>query len=191
MLIIFPCAICGIAAIQLAKAENTTVTAVTYNPPLKQAIAAADADCVLVNRGEDLMSRVERFLEGRRSRAVLSESGDPVLERLHRPISSGDMIVETGNQPSMYSHQTTLPAEITLVHCQPEAITENARKLAEAVAYICEGLRLRYFTVDVERKFELAQLIDAYRYVEAHPARGSVVIVFPDRRLSVDIGGGK
>lgn len=189
--IIFPCAGCRLAAIQLAKAESATVIAVTDNPPLKQTIAAAGADCVIVNKGEDLMSRVERFLEGRRLRAILSESGDPILEQLHRLICSGGTIVEAGNQPSMHSRQTTLPAEITFLHCQPEAITENAGKLAEAVAYICERLRFGYFSVDVERKSEFPHVVDAYRYMESNAVVGNVVVIFPDRRLPFHMEGGK
>ena len=111
----------------LSTVVETAMHAHVDAPDLKNLVVAVGADYVVVAKEEDLVSRVERILQGRRLQAVLSALDNPVLEHLLGMVSPGGTLIEAGDLPTLYP-QSQFPNDVTLIRCQPEAMSMRLRE---------------------------------------------------------------
>lgn len=170
----------GLATIQVAKAEGATVIAVTRTSAKRQALLAAGADHVIATAKENLVERVTAVTDGKGATVIADSVLGPLLEQLVAAAAPGAKIYLSGLLDGTEIRLPIWPVLLKgirlegfigflAVEADP---TELARFEAYARAKIAQGL-LRPI---IDRTFQLDQIAEAHRYMEAGKQVGKIVV---------------
>lgn len=158
----------GSAAVQLAKAAGATVTAVVSTRHLELA-RSLGADRVVDRTAEDFTALGETF------DAVLDAVGKASYFRCRRLLAPGGTFAATDLGPGWQNVWLSLASALArrerVIFPLPQvaracAVLEKLRGLLEAHAY----------RAVIDRRYSLADIVDAYRYVETGRKTGIVVV---------------
>ncbi len=170
----------GTAGIQICKAMGARV-AVTCSTGKVEACRALGADLVVDHTGEDFVERVKALTGGLGVDVVLDVVGGDYLARNLDALRTGGTIVQVGvmAQPlATFPLGMLLPKRATLI-----GTVLRARPLEEKIATTMEFARQVLPLFDdgrcrpvIDRRFPLAEVADAHRYMETNANVGKIVL---------------
>ncbi|MGH1347762.1 MAG: zinc-dependent alcohol dehydrogenase family protein [Nannocystales bacterium] len=170
----------GIAAIQIAKSVGATAIATTRGAAKKQGLLDAGADHVVVTDDEDLAEAVSALTDGNGAQLVFDPIGGPGLEALANATASGGTIFEYGalsTEPTPYPLFAALGKGLSIRGYTLFEISGNPERLARGKSFVYEGLASGALSPQLaERRFTLAEIAEAHRYMEANTHTGKIVV---------------
>ena len=169
----------GIGAIQLAKDAGATVIATTRGPAKKGFIKSVGADHVVVTDEEDLARSVMDFTSGEGVRLTYDCVAGPFLEKCVDASSFGGEVM-------IYGMLGELPTEVPIVkmvlkevilrpYSMITVFNDPVRRKA-GLNYVSGRLAAAGFQPVIDRVFELADIVDAYRYMIESDHKGKIVV---------------
>lgn len=168
----------GMAAIQIANHLGATPIATTRTSAKKQRLLDAGAAHVIATEEDDLLKQVTTLTGGRGADLALDAVGGPGMNGLARAILPGGTLISYGFQngapPSM-----PFPDYPFSLNIRVYAVFELARdqqRLRRAEHFINAGLRSGAFTPTIDRTFDLTEIVDAHRYLEAGTQIGKIIV---------------
>lgn len=168
----------GLAAVQIARHIGAIPIATTRGPGKKQRLLDAGAAQVIVTDDEDLPARIKEITGGQGVRLVFDPIAGPGVESLAQGIAPGGFLVvygaldpRTTPLPNAHSFPALNSSTYTLFE-----ITADPERLARAVAFVNAGLASGSFTPVVDRTFDLTEIAEAHRYMEANGQVGKIVV---------------
>ncbi|MFI1368692.1 zinc-dependent alcohol dehydrogenase family protein [Streptomyces griseochromogenes] len=168
----------GLAAIQIARHVGAVPIATTRGAGKKQALLDAGAAHVVVTDDEDLPARVKEITGSEGVRLAFDPIAGPGVETIAQAIAPGGNLVVYGAldpRPTPLPNAGSFPALTTSTYTLFE-ITTNPERLRRAVAFVNAGLASGSFTPVVDRTFDLADIAEAHRYMEANGQVGKIVV---------------
>lgn len=168
----------GLAAIQIALAIGATPIATTRGAGKKQRLLDAGAAQVIVTDEEDLVGRVEEITGGAGVSLAFDPVAGPGVDRLALAIAPGGGLVVYGAldpRPTPLPNAQSYPALMTRTYTLFE-ITSDPERLRRAVDFVNDGLATGALRPTVDRTFDLSEIVDAHRYVQANGHVGKVVV---------------
>ncbi|MFE7328537.1 zinc-dependent alcohol dehydrogenase family protein [Streptomyces sp. NPDC057565] len=168
----------GLAAIQIARHIGAIPIATTRGPGKKQRLLDAGAADVIVTNDEDLPARIKEITGGEGVRLVFDPIAGPGVETLAQGIAPGGFLVVYGAldpRTTPLPNAQSFPALNSSTYTLFE-ITADPERLARAVAFINAGLASGSFTPVVDRTFDLTEIAEAHRYMEANGQVGKIVV---------------
>ncbi len=158
----------GTFAVQLAKHFRTEVTAVCGAANLEQA-RALGADFVIDYAKDDFASG------GGRYDLILGANGDRTLADYRRALAAGGTYVMTGGSNRQIFQALLLGPWISL-GTGKKLGAMTARASREDLLFVRELIEAGKVNAVIDRRYPLAGVADAIRYLEEGHARGKVVI---------------
>ncbi|MFE2941484.1 zinc-dependent alcohol dehydrogenase family protein [Streptomyces sp. NPDC059255] len=168
----------GLAAVQVARHVGAIPIATTRGAGKKQRLLDAGAAHVIVTDDEDLPARVKEITGGEGVRLAFDPIAGPGVETLAQGIAPGGSLVVYGAldaRPTPLPNAQSFPALTSSTYTLFE-ITTDAERLRRAVAFVNAGLASGSFTPVIDRTFDLADIADAHRYLEANGQVGKIVV---------------
>jgi NADPH:quinone reductase-like Zn-dependent oxidoreductase len=172
----------GIAAIEIARAENAIPIAMTRRSNKKAELLSLGAEHVIATEEEDLVARVTEITGGKGARVIFDPVAGPFLEKLAEVAARGGIIFEYGwlsQQPTPFPLLAALHKRLSIRGYSLMEFTCDPKKLPAARKYVYEGLVDGKFRPKVAKTFPLTQTVEAYKYLESNAQVGKVVITVP------------
>jgi NADPH:quinone reductase-like Zn-dependent oxidoreductase len=172
----------GLAAIQIVKDAGAVAIAGTRTSKKRDQLLELGADHVIATEEENIVLRVHDITGGKGVRVTLDPVGGPFVEQLTKTAAVGGIIFEYGAlslQPTPYPLLRALTKGLTFRGYTLWEITRNPTLLEVAKEYIYERLEDGRFVPKIAKTFPLAQVVDAYTYLESNQQVGKVVITVP------------
>jgi NADPH:quinone reductase-like Zn-dependent oxidoreductase len=172
----------GLAAIQMARDVGATAIAVTRTRAKQKELLALGAHHVIVSEEEDYVARVREITGGRGVRLTFDPVAGPGVEALAKAAARGGIIFEYGllsGQATPFPVVEALQNALTIRGYMLMEITLDPDKLKTATRYVYDRLADGRFVPTVAKTFPLAQVVEAYRYLESNQQMGKVVITVP------------
>ncbi|NUO99287.1 MAG: zinc-dependent alcohol dehydrogenase family protein [Nonomuraea sp.] len=169
----------GLAAIQVIERVGATPIALTRTSAKKAALLKAGAAEVVVTDEEDVTERVLAATGGRGAEYVFDAVAGPGVTDLARVVAPEGTLLVYGalsGLPTPYPGvELGLPA-LTMRSYTVHETTRVPERLHRAEAFVASGLRSGAFRPAVDRTFELAEIVEAHRYLETNAQVGKVVV---------------
>jgi NADPH:quinone reductase-like Zn-dependent oxidoreductase len=167
----------GMAAITIAKDRGLTVLATTRQESKRAALQAAGADYVVVADGE--VAPAVRALFPNGVDALCELVGPSALvEALHALADGASACITGFLQGDWETEAAEAEAERAGVRLSRFGSGVIARESYEAIyAEIVRAIEDGRYSVNLDRVFELEEIADAHRYMEANRAVGKVVVL--------------
>lgn len=171
----------GLAAIQIANRVGALPIAVTRTDAKREALLAQGAAHVVVSERQDVGEEVARITAGRGARMVFDPVAGPGILDLVPALGKHGTLVIYGNL-SGQGAQTPFPfgaavgKGLSIRGYLVFEIVHDDEKLAQASAFIREGLADGSLKPTIARTFPFDQMVEAHRYLEANQQLGKVVV---------------
>ncbi|MET8945755.1 zinc-dependent alcohol dehydrogenase family protein [Streptomyces sp. NPDC004542] len=168
----------GLAAIQIARHIGAIPIATTRGAGKKQRLLDAGAADVIVTDDEDLPARIEEITGGEGVRLAFDPIAGPGVETIAQGIAPGGHLVVYGAldpRTTPLPNAQSFPALNSSTYTLFE-ITSDPERLRRAVAFVNAGLASGSFTPVVDKTFDLADIAEAHRYMEANGQVGKIVV---------------
>ena len=168
----------GLAAIQIVKAEGATAIATTRTSAKKQQLLDLGADYVIATQEEDLPARVMEITGGKGARIVFDPVGGDYINTLAQAAAAEGIIYLYGGlsgQPTVYPVSAFMKA-VALTGYTFGVLRGSPERWEAMKSYIYGKLADGTFKPKVDRVFPLAEIADAYRYLESNAQVGKIVI---------------
>ncbi|MCP2166274.1 zinc-dependent alcohol dehydrogenase family protein [Goodfellowiella coeruleoviolacea] len=165
----------GVAAIQMANHVGAVPIAVTRTDAKRDRLLAAGAAHVLTTAEGDLPERVRELTDGQGARLVFDPVAGPGLAELATTVARGGMLI-------VYGWLDTRPAPLPLnwplhiVGYGLNLLLEDEGQRRRGEAFINAGLRAGTLAPIVDRTFDLVDIVEAHRYLEANNQLGKIVV---------------
>ncbi|MDJ1130690.1 zinc-dependent alcohol dehydrogenase family protein [Streptomyces iconiensis] len=167
----------GIAAIQIANHLGAVPIATTRTSAKKDQLLALGAAHVLAMDEGDLAKRVHALTEGRGVKVAFDAVAGADVSETARTVAPGGVLIIYG---WLDQRPTPLPLMPLNIHVYGHVlVTGDDACLRRAEAFINAGLRSGSFTPVVDRVFELADIVEAHRYLESNTQVGKIVATVP------------
>ena len=168
----------GLAAIQIVKAEGATAIATTRTSAKKQQLLDLGADHVIATQEEDLPARVMEITDGKGARVTFDPvGGDYVATLMEAAAIEGTVYLYGGlsGQPTPYPLSAFHKA-VSLTGYTFGVLQGTPERWEAMKKYIYDRLADGTFRPKIDRVFPLAEIADAYRYMESNAQVGKIVI---------------
>ncbi|GGX28274.1 zinc-dependent alcohol dehydrogenase family protein [Streptomyces noursei] len=169
----------GLAAIQTALRVGAVPIATTRTAAKKDALLAAGAAHVVVTEEEDVVARVLGLTGGRGAELVFDAIAGPGVMELAKAVAAGGTLMEYGvlsGEPTPYPGIALgMPALNMRTYTLFET-TGDPQRLRRGEAFVASGLRSGAFKPVVDRVFDLDEIVEAHRYMEAGAQVGKIVV---------------
>jgi NADPH:quinone reductase-like Zn-dependent oxidoreductase len=169
----------GIASIQTARAEGAWTIATTRSRAKREALLRAGADEVVVTQEEDLAARVLALTGGRGVDVAFDAVAGPELTKVASAMAPGGRLVVYGYLGGMQAPLPLVPMlrkRLTLRAHSIFQTTGDATALAQATAYVLDGVRRGAFRPLVDRSFPLDEVVAAHHALESNEQVGKIVL---------------
>ncbi|MFI6644694.1 zinc-dependent alcohol dehydrogenase family protein [Streptomyces sp. NPDC050504] len=168
----------GVAAIQVARHLGATPIATTRTAAKRDALLKAGAAAVVVTDEEDVTERVRELTGGRGTEVVFDPVAGPGVVPLAETLAPGGSLIVYGGlsgEPTPFPPMSTMRGRSMRSYVLPET-TGDPERLRRAAAFIASGLRSGAFVPVVDRVFDLEEIAEAHRYMEAGGQVGKIVV---------------
>ncbi|MFF1449909.1 zinc-dependent alcohol dehydrogenase family protein [Streptomyces sp. NPDC058274] len=169
----------GLAAIRLAHRVGAVPIATTRTGAKKDALLKAGAADVIVTAEEDIVERVLGLTRGRGAEFVFDAVAGPGVLDLAKVVAPGGTLFEygavSGEETPYPGFALGMPALNMRTYTVHETTTDPER-LRRAAAFVSSGLRSGVFEPVVDRVFDLDDIAEAHRYMEAGAQVGKIVV---------------
>ena len=169
----------GIAAIQTARAAGARTIATTRTPIKRDALLRAGADEVIVTQEEDLVARVNAITSGQGVDVAFDAVAGPQIEAVAEAMARRGRLVVYGYLGGLKAPLPLVPLlrkRSTLRAHSVFQTTHDPEALAEAKAYVLDGVTRRAFRPLVDRVFALDDIVEAHRALEGDQQVGKIVV---------------
>jgi NADPH:quinone reductase-like Zn-dependent oxidoreductase len=169
----------GIAAIDIAKAEGAITIAATRTAKKKAELLALGASHVIVTDEEDIAARVQEITGGAGARIIFDAVAGPGIETLANAAAPFATIFIYGWLSGQVTPFPVISSWTKALKVQGYTLLEitNDPKLLElATKYVFDKLASNAFMPRIDRRFTLAEIADAHRYMEAGEHIGKIVV---------------
>jgi NADPH:quinone reductase-like Zn-dependent oxidoreductase len=167
----------GLAAIQIVKAQGATAIATTRTSAKKAQLSELGADYVIATEEEDLPARVSEITAGRLARIVFDPVGGNYVSVLAQATAKEGTIFVYGmlsGQPTPYP-MTGFGKGVSLTGYMLTQM-KTPERFDKMKQYIYDRLSDGTFRPKVHRTFPLAEVVEAYKYLESNQQIGKIVI---------------
>jgi NADPH:quinone reductase-like Zn-dependent oxidoreductase len=169
----------GLAAIQMANAEDAIPIAATRKSNKRDELLALGAAHVIVTEEEDLLKRVTEITSGNGARIIFDPVAGPGVEKLAQAAAFEGIIFEYGGlsmQPTPFP-MIALGKGLSIRGYTLMEIRRVPSLLKTAKQYVFDRLEDGRFHPKIAKTFPLAQSKEAYQYLESNQQVGKVVIM--------------
>jgi NADPH:quinone reductase len=169
----------GLAALQIANASGAIPIAVTRCSGKADALKVHGAAHVVASEEQDCTAAILDITGGRGARIVFDAVAGPQLAALAAATAPGGIIVVYGTLAGGDIH---LPAyllmmpNITLRGFSANSLLAEPKQRAEVITYINQGLASGTLRPVIDRCFDLSEIAEAHRYLEANTHIGKIVV---------------
>jgi NADPH:quinone reductase-like Zn-dependent oxidoreductase len=167
----------GLATIQLARLVGAVPVAVVRSTDKTDTVLAAGAERV-VTVGEGLVEAVREVTDGRGADFVFDAVAGPGVRELARATATGGQLIVHGTlsgEPTPFPGTDGMRALVMRSYTLFE-FTYVEHRLRRAERFISAGLASGTLRPIVDRTFDLAEIVDAHRYLESEAQTGKVVV---------------
>ncbi|MCA1380966.1 MULTISPECIES: zinc-dependent alcohol dehydrogenase family protein [Bradyrhizobium] len=169
----------GIAAIQIANRVGATAVALTRTSAKLGALRDAGAAHVVASDEDDIRARLEAIAGSNGVRVVFDAVGGPAFEPLTAAMSPGGILIEYGGlspEPTPFPLFNVLTKSLVLRGYLVHEIIRNPARLAQAKAFILDGLSDRTLQPVIARTFRFEDIVEAHRFLESNDQFGKIVV---------------
>jgi NADPH:quinone reductase-like Zn-dependent oxidoreductase len=165
----------GLATIDVANHIGAIPIAATRTAAKKQRLLDAGAAHVIVTDEEDIAVRTREITGGRGAEFVFDAVAGEGVRKLAEATAKGGALVVYG---ALDTKETPFPLWFvpTMRLFNAFDLTLDPGRLARAEHFIRAGVRAGTFRPRVDRVFDLAEVVESHRYLEANGQFGKVVI---------------
>lgn len=169
----------GLAAIHVADRIGATPIALTRTGGKRDALLKEGAAAVVATDTEDVAAAVREATGGRGADAVLDAVAGPGVHGLGALVAPGGTLLIYGGlsgEPTPYpGFDLGMPALSMRTYLVFET-TRDAERLRRAAAFVTAGLRAGSFRPVVARTFDLDDVVEAHRVLDAADHLGKLVL---------------
>jgi NADPH:quinone reductase-like Zn-dependent oxidoreductase len=168
----------GLAALSLAKGMGLHVIATTRDPAKAHALRENGADGVVIDTGriaEEVARRVSSGMDG-----VLELVGTTTLLDSLRCARPRGVVCNTGILGNAWVLERFEPLEnipsavrLTVYHSG----TTSAERSTDALQQIADGVVAGRYRVNIQRRFDFDEIVEAHRFMEDNRGSGKLVVV--------------
>ncbi|MCA1413005.1 zinc-dependent alcohol dehydrogenase family protein [Bradyrhizobium sp. NBAIM20] len=169
----------GIAAIQIANRVGATTVALTRTSAKLGALRDAGAAHVVASDEDDIRARLEAIAGSNGVRVVFDAVGGPAFEPLTAAMSPGGILIEYGGlspEPTPFPLFNALTKSLVLRGYLVHEIIRDPARLAQAKAFILDGLSDRTLQPVIARTFRFEDIVEAHRFLESNDQFGKIVV---------------
>ncbi|MEY9360447.1 NADPH:quinone reductase-like Zn-dependent oxidoreductase [Bradyrhizobium yuanmingense] len=169
----------GIAAIQIANRVGATAVALTRTSAKLGALRDAGAAHVVASDEDDIRARLEAIAGSNGVRVVFDAVGGPTFEPLTAAMSPGGILIEYGGlspEPTPFPLFNVLTKSLVLRGYLVHEIIRDPARLAQAKAFILDGLSDRTLQPVIARTFRFEDIVEAHRFLESNDQFGKIVV---------------
>ncbi|PWE79086.1 NADPH:quinone reductase [Bradyrhizobium sp. SUTN9-2] len=169
----------GIAAIQIANRVGATAVALTRTSAKLGALRDAGAAHVVASDEDDIRARLEAIAGSNGVRVVFDAVGGPAFEPLTAAMSPGGILIEYGGlspEPTPFPLFNVLTKSLVLRGYLVHEIIRDPARLAQAKAFILDGLSDRTLQPVIARTFRFEDIVEAHRFLESSDQFGKIVV---------------
>ncbi|NUS71876.1 MAG: zinc-dependent alcohol dehydrogenase family protein [Corynebacteriales bacterium] len=169
----------GLAALQVANRIGVTPIALTRSEAKEEALLKAGAAEVIVTESEPVIDRVFAATGGRGAELVLDAVAGPGVVDLAKIVAADGTLLVYGalsGKPTPYPGiELGMPPLNIRTYTMLETAT-SPQRLRRAHAFVASGLSSGALQPAVDRTFELAEIVEAHRYLESNAQVGKIVV---------------
>ncbi|MCA1372425.1 MULTISPECIES: zinc-dependent alcohol dehydrogenase family protein [unclassified Bradyrhizobium] len=169
----------GLAAIQIANRVGATAVALTRTSTKLGALRDAGAAHVVASDEDDIRARLEAIAGSNGVRVVFDAVGGPAFEPLTAAMSPGGILIEYGGlspEPTPFPLFNVLTKSLVLCGYLVHEIIRDPARLAQAKAFILDGLSDRTLQPVIARTFRFEDIVEAHRFLESNDQFGKIVV---------------
>ena len=169
----------GIAAIQIANRVGAIPVALTRTSAKLGALRDAGAAHVFASDEDDIQARLEAIAGSNGVRVVFDAVGGPAFEPLTAAMSPGGILIEYGGlspEPTPFPLFNVLTKSLVLRGYLVHEIIRDPTRLAQAKAFILDGLSDRTLQPVIARTFRFEDIVEAHRFLESNDQFGKIVV---------------
>ncbi|MFF7633815.1 zinc-dependent alcohol dehydrogenase family protein [Kitasatospora sp. NPDC008050] len=165
----------GVAAIQIARHLGAIPVAATRTAAKREQLLKLGAAHVIVTDEEDLLVRVGEITGGRGAELVFDPVAGPGLATVAQAVAPGGLLIVYG---WLDPRPTPLPLNwgLRVLGYSNLDITGDPAARRRAWHFVDAGLRAGTLAPVVDRTFDLSEIVEAHRYLEANGQVGKVVV---------------
>lgn len=169
----------GLAAIQSVNHLGAVSIAATRTRAKAEDLKRHGAQHVIVTDEEDLAVRVMEITAGKGARVIFDPAAGPMLVKLAEAAAPGGIIIEYGAlspDPAPFPLFPVLAKGLSIRGYTLFEFLPVRAKIEAAAAFIHGGFASGAFKPVVAKVFELADIVEAHRYLEGNTQLGKVVV---------------
>ncbi|GAA2415925.1 zinc-dependent alcohol dehydrogenase family protein [Nonomuraea africana] len=170
----------GLAAIRIAHRVGAVPIATTRTRVKAERLRKAGAAEVIVTDEEDVAQRVLGLTAGRGAELVFDAIAGPGVVELAKAVAPGGTLLLYGalsGEVTPYpGFELGMPALNMRTYTVTHETTNDPERLRRAAAFVSSGLRSGAFEPAVDRVFDLDEIVEAHRYLEAGAQVGKIVV---------------
>lgn len=165
----------GMAAIQIAAYLGATPIAVTRTSAKTDRLLRAGAAHVVAADDGDVVKQVHALTGDRGARLIFDGIAGPGLPDLARAVAADGMLIVYG---ALDGRPTPLPMwwPINVYGYAIFHLFTDAERTRRAEDFIVDGLRAGALAPVIDRTFDLADIVEAHRYMESNAQVGKIVV---------------
>ncbi|MEO6717676.1 MAG: zinc-dependent alcohol dehydrogenase family protein [Novosphingobium sp.] len=169
----------GLAAIQIARHHQAVPIAVTRGRGKAGALLAHGAAHVIVSDEQDVPARIREVTGGAGAQIAFDAVAGAALAGLLSAMAPRGVVIVYGMLGG-YSFEMSLPllmgGNLALHGFAANRLIEVPADRARLVAYIEKGLASGALSPVIDRTFDLADIVNAHRYLESNVQFGKIVL---------------
>jgi NADPH:quinone reductase len=176
----------GLAAIQITRDRGAVPIAVTRGRGKAERLAAFGAAQVIVSDEEDVPARILEITGGRGATVAFDAVAGQPLAPLLRAMAPRGIVIVYGMLAGP-SVELVLPPlmmnNLTLRGFAADLLIRESESRRRVVDYVGEWLAQRRLVPVIDRTFDIAEVVEAHRYLESNRQLGKIVVTtrFADR----------
>jgi NADPH:quinone reductase-like Zn-dependent oxidoreductase len=170
----------GLAAIQLCNMVGATPIATTRTSEKRKALKEAGAAHVIATQEEDLTNKLKEITHGKGARIVFDPVGGKTVLALAEGLAHGGILFQYGAlspDPTPFPLMAALSKSLTMRGYVLFEILADPARFDRAKKFILDGLNSRKLNPIIAKKFPLADIVEAHRYLESNKQFGKIVVI--------------
>jgi NADPH:quinone reductase-like Zn-dependent oxidoreductase len=169
----------GLAAIQITKAEGARAIATTRTSKKRDELLSLGADHVIATQEESLDHEVGEITGGKGARLIFDAVAGAFVEKLAASAAAGGILFVYGAlsmEPTPFPLRTAMSKGLSIRGYTLHELRHRPDLLRIAKQYVFDRLEDGRFEPKIAKTFPLAQVVQAYQYLESNAQVGKVVI---------------
>jgi NADPH:quinone reductase-like Zn-dependent oxidoreductase len=170
----------GLAAVQVARDLGAIPIATTRRRDKADALTAVGAAYVVATEEDKLPEEVARITGSKGVELIFDPVAGPYVETLFECLADEGVLMIYGgiaNQPATFPRQPAIRRNLTMRGYNILRLLSDRSRLEAAYSYLAERLRDGRFKMPIANIFNLDDIVEAHRCLEANLHVGKIVVV--------------